>query len=154
MSASVNRVILIGNLGAKPELKYLPSGQAVCEMRIATTDKWEKDGQRQERTEWHSVIAWGKTGENAAKYLDKGRAVYVEGSLQTRSWDDKTSGEKRYKTEIKAHSVVFLGGGRGDGERPSSPARKSPNPDNGHGAGDGFGGDDFGPPPGDSDIPF
>lgn len=117
MSASVNKVILIGNLGAKPELKYLPSGQAVCEMRIATTEKFGgKDGkEKQEKTEWHRVKAWGKTGENCAQYLDKGRSVYVEGRLETRSWDDKTSGEKRYATEIVATVVQFLGGGKGGG---------------------------------------
>src|SRR5882672_8783341 len=111
MAASVNKVILIGNLGAKPELKYLPSGQAVCELRIATGETFnDKNGQKQERTEWHRVVAWGKTGENCAQYLDKGRSVYVEGRLQTRSWDDKNSGEKRYMTEIVAQNVQFLGG--------------------------------------------
>lgn len=111
MGASVNKVIILGNLGARPELKYLPSGQAVCEMRIATSDSWTKDGQKQEKTEWHSVKAWGKTGENCAQYLDKGRTVYVEGRLETRSWDDKKTGEKKYKTEITASSVQFIGKG-------------------------------------------
>ena len=83
--ASVNKVILIGNLGAKPELKYLPSGQAVCELRLATNEVFnDKNNQKQERTEWHSVVVWGKTGENCAQYLDKGRSVYIEGRLQTR----------------------------------------------------------------------
>lgn len=113
--ASVNKVILIGNLGAKPELKYLPSGQGVCEMRLATTDRWQdKNGQKQERTEWHRVVVWGKTAENCAQYLDKGRSVYVEGRLQTRSWDDK-DGNKRYSTEVVADRVQFLGGGGGGG---------------------------------------
>src|SRR4051795_7396576 len=117
MAASVNKVILIGNLGAKPELKYLPSGQAVCELRLATTEKFtDKNQQKQERTEWHSVVVWGKTGENCAQYLDKGRQVYIEGRLQTRSWDDKNSGEKRYMTEIVANTVQCLGGGPGSGE--------------------------------------
>ncbi|HEX4457512.1 MAG TPA: single-stranded DNA-binding protein, partial [Polyangia bacterium] len=112
MAASVNKVIIIGNLGAKPELKYLPSGQAVCELRIATNETFtDKQQQKQERTEWHKVIAWGKTGENCAQYLDKGRSVYVEGRLQTRSWDDKTTGEKKYMTEIVANTIQFLGGG-------------------------------------------
>jgi len=115
MAASVNKVILIGNLGAKPELKYLPSGQAVCELRIATNETFtDKNQQKQERTEWHRVVVWGKQGENCAQYLDKGRSCYIEGRLQTRSWDDKTSGEKRYMTEIVANSVQFLGG-RGEG---------------------------------------
>src|SRR5438270_5377116 len=116
--ASVNKVILIGNLGAKPELKYLPSGQAVCEMRIATNESFtDKNQQKQERTEWHRVVAWGKQGENCAQYLDKGRQVYVEGRLQTRSWDDKTSGEKKYMTEIVANELVLMGGGGGGGAR-------------------------------------
>jgi single-strand DNA-binding protein len=124
MAASVNKVIVLGNLGAKPEAKFLPSGQCVCELRIATTETWDKDGAKQEKTEWHTVIAWGKVAENCAKYLDKGRSVYVEGSLQTRTWDDKTSGEKKYKTEIKAHSVVFLGGGDGEKRAPQSKPSK------------------------------
>src|SRR5258706_10407664 len=114
MAGSVNKVILIGHLGAKPELKYLPSGQAVCEMRIATTEVFnDKNQQRQERTEWHRIVVWGKTGENCAQYLDKGRQVYVEGRIQTRSWDDKNSGEKKYMTEIVANNVTFLGSGGG-----------------------------------------
>lgn len=148
MPAAVNKVILIGNLGAKPELKYLPSGQAVCELRLATNESYTKDGEKHEKTEWHRVVAWGKTGENCAQYLDKGRSVYVEGKLQTRSWDDKTSGEKRYMTEIVALTVQFLGGGgaaTGDEERPSGGQRRS------------SGGSGSRPPlpePGDDDIPF
>jgi single-strand DNA-binding protein len=149
MAGSVNKVILIGHLGAKPELKYLPSGQAVCEMRIATNEVFnDKQQQRQERTEWHRVVAWGKTGENCAQYLDKGRQIYVEGRLQTRSWDDKTSGEKRYMTEIVANNVTFLGGGpAGDGDRPQRSARPAPSRSDGP--------EDFGPPSGgEDDIPF
>src|SRR5205085_6691553 len=98
MASSVNKVILIGNLGAKPELKYLPSGQAVCEMRIATNENFtDKQEQKQEKVEWHRVAVWGKTAENCAKYLVKGRSVYIEGRLQTRSWDDK-DGNKKYMT--------------------------------------------------------
>jgi single-strand DNA-binding protein len=155
MAASVNKVILIGNLGAKPELKYLPSGQAVCELRLATNEQWtDKNQQKQERTEWHRVVVWGKTGENCAQYLDKGRAVYIEGRLQTRSWDDKTSGEKRYMTEIVANTVQFLGGGGGEGGGPRGGSRPSGGPGGGS-----SGPDDFGPPPGgssggDDDIPF
>jgi single-strand DNA-binding protein len=158
--ASVNKVILIGNLGAKPELKYLPSGQAVCELRLATNEVFtDKNQQKQERTEWHSVVVWGKTGENCAQYLDKGRSVYIEGRLQTRSWDDKNTGEKRYKTEIVANQVTFLGGGAGD--RPSGGGggyqQRGPRPTNGEQmpAGGPGGGEDFGPPGGgDDDIPF
>lgn len=111
MAGSVNKVILIGNLGANPELKYLPSGQAVCELRVATSHSFkDKTEQLQERTEWHRVVVYGKTAENCAKYLQKGRSLYVEGRLQTRSWDDK-DGNKRYMTEVVANEVVFLRGG-------------------------------------------
>jgi single-strand DNA-binding protein len=155
MAGSVNKVILIGNLGAKPEIKYLPSGQAVCEMRIATSETFtDKQQQRQERTEWHRVTVWGKSAENCAQYLDKGRSVYVEGSLRTRSWDDKTTGEKKYMTEVHAQNVTFLGGGGDRAGGPSAGARPSnnggPRPSNG-------GSDDFGGPPApamEDDIPF
>lgn len=168
MAASVNKVIIIGNLGAKPELKYLPSGQAVCELRIATNESFtDKNQQKQERTEWHRVVCWGKQGENCAQYLDKGRQVYVEGRLQTRSWDDKTSGEKRYMTEIVANTVQFLGGrdgggsggGGGGGGGGYGPPRGGSGGGGGGGGGEsggsggGGGGGDF-PPPGDDDIPF
>jgi single-strand DNA-binding protein len=128
MSASVNKVIILGNLGAKPELKYLPSGQAVCELRVATNESFkDKNDQKQERTEWHRVKAWGKTGENCAQYLDKGRSVYIEGRLETRSWDDKTTGEKRFATEIVAQNVQFLGGGERSGSGSgSAPAGRKP----------------------------
>ncbi len=159
MAGSVNKVILIGNLGAKPEIKYLPSGQAVCEMRIATNEVFtDKSQQRQERTEWHRVVVWGKTAENCAQYLDKGRSCYIEGRLQTRSWDDKNTGEKRYMTEIVANQVTFLGGGARD----SAGGGDSPRPSRGGGGGGGPRSDgppdDFGPgpsaPASDDDIPF
>ena len=140
---SVNKAILIGNLGAKPELKHIPSGQAVCEMRIATNEKWtDKNDQKQERTEWHRIVAWGKLGENCAQYLDKGRQIYVEGRITTRSWDDKTSGEKRYMTEIVAQNVTFLGGG-GTSTRTAPDRTEEPESRNVEG-----------PPPNDDDIPF
>jgi len=158
MAASVNKVILIGNLGAKPELKYLPSGQAVCELRVATNESFtDKNQQKQERTEWHRVVVWGKQGENCAQYLDKGRSCYIEGRLQTRSWDDKTSGEKRYMTEIVANTVQFLGGreggagGGGGGGGGYGPPRGRGGDEGGGGGG---GGGDFGGPPSDDDIPF
>lgn len=111
MAAGVNKVILLGNLGADPELKYLPSGQAVCEMRVATTFEYkDKSDQKQERTEWHKVVMWGKTAENAAKHLHKGQQVYIDGRLQTRSWDSP-DGKKNYTTEVVADQVVFLSGG-------------------------------------------
>src|SRR5579872_7404952 len=117
--ASVNKAILIGNLGADPELRYTPSGSAVTELRIATTEKWTgKDGEKKEETEWHRVVVWTKQAENCAKYLKKGRPVYVEGRIRTRNWEDK-EGQKRYMTEIVADKVQFLGGGgeRGDYDR-------------------------------------
>jgi single-strand DNA-binding protein len=113
--ASVNKVILVGNLGADPELRYTNSGTAVANFRIATNERWnDKNGQQQERTEWHSIVAWGKLGEICGKFLKKGRSVYVEGRLQTRSWEDQ-SGNKRYTTEIVAQVMQMLGGRGGEG---------------------------------------
>lgn len=113
--ASVNKVILLGNLGADPEVRFTPSGQAVANFRMATTDSWmdKSSGQRQERTEWHRVVVWGKLGELCGEYLRKGRQCYVEGRLQTREWQDR-DGQKRWTTEVVANEVVFLGG-RGEG---------------------------------------
>src|SRR5512135_2508676 len=159
MAASVNKVILIGNLGAKPELKYLPSGQAVCELRLATNESFtDKNQQKQERTEWHRVVVWGKQCENCAQYLDKGRPVYIEGRLQTRSWDDKNSGEKRYMTEIVANTLQFLGGREGGGGSGGGGGYGPPRGGGGGGgggeSGGGGGGGEFGGPPSDDDIPF
>ena len=107
--ASVNKVILIGNLGADPEKRFTGSGAAVTTFNIATTDRWnDKQGQKQERTEWHRIVVWGAQAENCAQYLAKGRPVYIEGRLQTRQWDDK-DGNKRYTTEVVAQRVQFLG---------------------------------------------
>jgi len=140
--ASINKVILIGNLGRDPELRYTQSGQAVANFSLATTDRFSnREGDRQERTEWHRVTVWGKTAENCAQYLNKGRSVYVEGRLQTREWEDK-EGQKRRTTEVIAQTVQFLGG-RGQGAGGAA------------GAGEGGRGDlrEEPPPPGD-DIPF
>jgi len=116
--ASVNKVILIGNLGRDPELRYTKSGQAVANFSLATNERWtDKEGAQQERTEWHRIVAWGKTGELCAQYLAKGRTTYVEGRLQTREYEDK-EGIKRYTTEVVAQNVTFLGG-RGEGGAPS-----------------------------------
>lgn len=113
--ASVNKVTLLGNLGADPEIRFTPGGQAVANFRMATTDNWtDKSGQRQERTEWHRVVVWGKLGELCGEYLKKGRQCYVEGRIQTREWQDK-DGQKRYTTEIVANQVIFLGGGGREG---------------------------------------
>jgi single-strand DNA-binding protein len=113
--ASLNKVMIIGNLGKDPEVRHTANGKSVCNMRLATTDTWsDQSGERQERTEWHTVVVWGKQGENCGQYLSKGRPVYVEGSLQTRKWQDK-EGHDRYSTEIVADRVQFLGGGQGGG---------------------------------------
>jgi single-strand DNA-binding protein len=108
--ASVNKVILIGNLGADPETRYLPSGDAVTNIRIATTDTWkDKSGEKQEHTEWHRVAFFGKLAEIAGEYLKKGSPVYVEGRIRTRKWQDK-EGQERYSTEIVADRMQLLGG--------------------------------------------
>ena len=113
---SVNKVILVGNLGRDAELRYTPGGAAVATLNMATTEVWnDKQGQRQEKTEWHRVVLWGKTAESLTEYLTKGKQIYVEGRLQTRQWDDK-DGNKRYTTEIRGDRIVLLGGGgRGAG---------------------------------------
>jgi single-strand DNA-binding protein len=118
--ASVNKVILIGNLGADPEVRYTSNGQAVTELRMATSEQWtDKDGQRQERTEWHAVSVWGKTAELCGQYLAKGRKVYVEGRLESREYTDK-EGVKRKVWEVRADKVTFLDGTKRDDERPSA----------------------------------
>ncbi len=108
---SVNKVIILGRLGQDPEIKYTPSGAAVCNFSLATSETWndKNSGQKQERTEWHRVVVWGKLAELCNQYLAKGRQAFVEGKLQTRSWDDK-DGNKRYTTEINATTVQFIGG--------------------------------------------
>ncbi len=116
MAKSVNKVILIGNLGKDPEVKYTPSGTAVAKFSLATNERFkDKAGEWQDRTEWHNIVAFQRTAEIAGEYLKKGRSVYIEGRIQTRSWDDKTSGQKKYMTEIVANDLVLLGGGRGEG---------------------------------------
>ncbi|HEV3061611.1 MAG TPA: single-stranded DNA-binding protein [Vicinamibacterales bacterium] len=112
---SVNKVILVGNLGRDAELRYTPGGAAVATINMATTEVWnDKGGQRQEKTEWHRVVLWGKSAESLTEYLTKGKQIYVEGRLQTRQWDDK-DGNKRYTTEIRGDRIVLLGGGSGAG---------------------------------------
>jgi single-strand DNA-binding protein len=144
MAGGVNKVILVGHLGADPDMRYTPSGQGVCELRLATSESWnDKNGQRQERTEWHRIVVWGKRAEVCSKYLAKGRQVFVEGRIQTRTYDDK-DGNKRYITEIIANDVQFLSGGREGGGSGGS----------GGGAGGGGRGrsDDGPPPPPDGDL--
>jgi single-strand DNA-binding protein len=152
----INKVILIGNLGRDPEVRSTPSGQPVANFTLATSRRWrDKNGQKQEQTEWHQVVVWGKQAEIAGQYLTKGKQIYLEGRLQTRSWDDKNSGEKRYRTEVICENFQMLGSqrggefegdrsgpgaGYGGGQQPSS----GPSYDEG-----GYGGE-----PEDDDIPF
>jgi single-strand DNA-binding protein len=126
---SVNKVILVGNLGKDAELRFTPGGSAVSTLSLATTEKWkDKSGQNVEKTEWHQIVLWGKAAESLNEYLVKGKSVYVEGRLQTRTWDDK-DGNKRYTTEVRSDRIVLLGGGgngrdSGGDERPA-PGRRS-----------------------------
>ncbi len=148
MAAGVNKVILIGNLGRDPELRYTQSGQAVANFTLATTETWnKKEGGREERTEWHRIVAWGRTAELCAQYLAKGRTVYVEGRLQTREWENR-EGQKQRTTEIVALTVQFLGGARGSGPGQAGAGATGSAPDAG-----GPVPDIDAPPPGD-DIPF
>lgn len=163
MAGGVNKVILVGNLGADPDMRFTPSGQGVCELRVATSESWnDKNGQRQERVEWHRIVVWGKRAEVCSKYLAKGRQVYVEGRIQTRTYDDK-DGNKRYITEVIANDVQFLGGGKGEagaggaagggGARNRDDGPPPPSDVDFGGTGGGFGGGGGGGGP-DDDIPF
>jgi single-strand DNA-binding protein len=119
---SINKVILIGNLGQNPEVKHSASGQAICNLSIATNESWtDRNGQKQEKTEWHRVVVFGKLAELCGQYLQKGRQAYIEGKLQTRSWQDKDN-QTRYTTEVVAQSVQFLGGNAGAGRSNNAPA--------------------------------
>lgn len=140
---SVNKVILVGRLGQNPEVRYTPSGAAVANFSVATNESWmDKSGQKQERTEWHRIVVWGKLAELCSKYLTKGRQAYIEGRLQTRQWQDK-DGQTKYTTEVQAQTVQFLGAGAGAGADTGAPyAGASGN------AGMGAGGDFAGAPMG------
>ena len=171
MARGVNKVILIGNLGADPEMKYTASGTPLCNFRLATSETFkDRDGNQQERTEWHRVTAWARLAEICGQYLSKGRQVYIEGSIRTRSWDDQNTGEKRYMTEIVARDVQFLGGqgGQGGGGGYGGGGQQGGGQGGGNqgggyggggqggaqgGGGNYGGGGDYGAPP-DDDIPF
>jgi single-strand DNA-binding protein len=152
MARGINKVILIGNLGKDPEVRYMPSGSAVTNVTVATSESWKdkQSGEKQERTEWHNVVFFNRLAEIAGEYLKKGSKVYVEGSLRTRKWQDK-SGADRYTTEIVANEMQMLdsrGGGEGfSGGRASSGAQSSAAPEEAFAGGGG--GDEF-----DDDIPF
>ena len=134
MAGTVNKVILIGRLGKDPEIRSTPSGTSVAKFTIATDDRWtDKSGEKQERTEWHNIVAWGKLAEICGQYLRKGKLVYIDGSIRTESWDDKESGQKKYKTTIVADNMQMLdrksddeGGGSYAGARKSSSTASAP----------------------------
>jgi single-strand DNA-binding protein len=152
---SVNKVILVGNLGRDAELRYTPGGAAVATLNMATTEVWnDKAGQRQEKTEWHRIVLWGKPAESLTEYLTKGKQVYIEGRLQTRQWDDK-DGNKRYTTEIRGDKIVLLGGGGsgGGGQRGGAMSRGGEDSMGGSQA-PGHGSDISDQPLTDDDIPF
>ena len=140
--SGVNKAIIVGRLGSDPEVKTISSGQTVCRLSVATSENWtDRDGQKQERTEWHRVVIWGRMAEVCGQHLAKGRQVYLEGRLQTRSWEDQ-QGQKKYTTEIVANTVQFLG----SNDRSQS-----------QGMGAGMGSQDFGPEPSfdsNEEIPF
>jgi single-strand DNA-binding protein len=154
MARGVNKVILVGNLGADPDTRYMPSGKAVTNIRVATSESWKDrtTGDMQERTEWHSVVMYDKLGEIAAEYLRKGSQVYIEGKIRTRKWQDK-EGKDRYTTEIIADQMQMLGGrggGSGASSEPRSSSRQAPAEERPAASVDeGGGGGEF-----DDDIPF
>jgi single-strand DNA-binding protein len=155
MADGLNRVMLLGNLGADPELRMTNGGQAVLKLRLATSETYlDRNKVRQERTEWHSVVVWGKRAEALAKFLAKGSRIFVEGGLRTSSYDDK-DGNKRYKTEIVAQNIILSGGGRGGprGAEGHGPGDEGP-PAAGGGGGGGFSDADYGGGGGDDEIPF
>ncbi len=155
MADGLNRVMLLGNLGADPELRMTNGGQAVLKLRLATSETYlDRNKVRQERTEWHSVVVWGKRAEALAKFLAKGSRIFIEGGLRTSSYDDK-DGNKRYKTEIVAQNIILSGGGRGGprGSEGHGPADEGP-PAAGGGGGGGFSDADYGGGGGDDEIPF
>jgi single-strand DNA-binding protein len=147
---SVNKVILLGNLGKDPEVKYTPQGTPVAKIALATNERYkDKDGQWQDRTEWHNLVLWQRLAEIAGEYLKKGSKVYVEGRLQTRSWEDKQTNQKKYMTEVVVNDLVLLGG-RGEGEQRSASTggnnfdQRAPEPEPAMASG----------PISDEDIPF
>ena len=147
MAGSLNKVMLIGRLGRDPEVRYTQGGTAVANLRLATDDSWtdKKTGEKQEKTEWHTVVLWGRQAEIANEYLGKGRLIFVEGKLETRKWQTK-EGQDRYSTEIRALNFQMLDSGRdrdGGGKRQQSDNTPPPHDDK-----------DLGPAPSEDDIPF
>ncbi len=168
MAEGLNRVMLLGNLGADPELRMTGGGQAVLKLRLATTESYQdKDRQRQERTEWHSVVVWGRRAEALSRILSKGSRLFIEGSLRTSSYDDR-DGNKRYRTEIVAREIILAGGGGGGGAGPRSGGAPGGGASGGGAPRSGFERDaegpaapergfpdeDYAPMGGDDDLPF
>ncbi len=161
--ASVNKVILVGNLGKDPEIKYTPSGMAVARFSLATNERTKgKDGNWEDRTEWHNIVLFDRKAEIAGEYLKKGRTVYIEGSIRTNSWDDKETGQKKYRTEIIGQQMVLLGGGRGEGGEGGGGYSRGASKSSGGGGGfdqrvpenEPVAGSSGGPEITDEDIPF
>ena len=156
---SVNKVILVGNLGRDAELRYTPGGAPVATLNLATTEVWndKTSGQKQEKTEWHRIVLWGKSAESLSEYLTKGKQIFVEGRLQTRKWQDK-DGHEKYTTEIRADRITLLGGGGGGGGGAmAGGARPQRNAGAGAGSGGGADHEPMGEPINDltdDDIPF
>lgn len=160
MAKDLNKVMIIGRLGTDPEMRYTPSGSPVTTFRVATSRQWkDSNGESREETEWFSVVTWNKLAEICSQYLNKGTRVYLEGRLQTRSWDDQQTGQTRYKTEVVASDMIILDNREGRNMRESShsaeddyqPPRDAPRSSYRGGSGGGYA-----PPPdiGDEDIPF
>ncbi len=142
----INKAIVVGNLGRDPEVRSTPSGQSVAKFSVATTRKWtSKDGERQEATEWHNIVCWGRQAEIAGQYLHKGKQVYVEGRLQTDSWEDRETGKKMYRTEIVCDNFQMLGS-RGDSNTGGGSAAGGGSTSGGAG--------NFSGPAEDDDVPF
>ncbi len=158
MAGGINKVILIGNLGKDPEVRFTPGGQAVANFNIATSESWndKTTGQKVEKTEWHRIVVWGKLAELCGEYLKKGRQCYVEGRLQTREWTDKEN-VKKYTTEVVANTVQFLGGAPGraaEGGYQAGAPKGNESPGSGGSDSGGSPPDDMGGPPPADDIPF
>ncbi|HEV8245376.1 MAG TPA: single-stranded DNA-binding protein [Polyangiaceae bacterium] len=158
MADGLNRVMLLGNLGADPELRMTPSGQAVLKLRLATSESYlDRNKVRQEKTEWHNVVIWGKRAEGLAKILSKGSRLFIEGGLRTSSYDDR-DGNKRYRTEVVANNIILAGsaGRGGGGPRPveGGGGHDEPEPAPAAGGGGGFDDLDYGGGGSDDDIPF
>ena len=156
MAEGLNRVMLLGNLGQDPELRMTSGGQAVLKLRLATSETYlDRNKVRQERTEWHSVVVWGKRAEALSKFLTKGSRIFVEGGLRTSSYDDK-EGHKRYRTEVVAQNIILSGGGGGGGRgapRSQESGESAPDPAPSAGGGGGYGDQDYGGG-NDDEIPF